>query len=64
MFLSRQYSKVVPNKDVGVMLNSPHWQNIYGKKTLHEAWNKLVKEGYANKKQDVWFWGIEYSKEE
>lgn len=60
MFHSKHYSKVVPNKDINVMLNSPNWIKIYGKDILQEAWNKLVNEGYVNKKLDVWFWGIEY----
>jgi hypothetical protein len=63
MFFSRHYSKVVPDIDVQVMLRSPQWQGVYGKKILHEAWEGLVKDGYVTKKHDVWFWGIEYSKE-
>jgi len=59
MFLSRQYSGKVPNEDIDVMLNSPRWHRLYGKRCLRRAWDNLVKDQFVFREGDQWLWESE-----
>lgn len=59
MFLSRQYHGKVSNEDIEIMLNSPRWHSIYGKKELRKTWDVLIEDGYIHQEGNHWFWGID-----
>jgi len=59
MFLSRQYNGKIPDDDIQVMLKSPQWHKLYGKKELKEAWEGLVKENYAHREGNNWIWELQ-----
>lgn len=56
MFLSGQYNGKVPVSDIDVILKSPRWAKMYGKKEVKDAWDELVSEKYVVKKGNVWVW--------
>lgn len=59
MFISKQYNEKIPCEDVSVMLNSPRWYSLYGKKELKEAWDILVEERFVHREGDYWVWELE-----
>lgn len=56
MFLSRQYNKVVPVKDINTILKSPKWTKRYRKINLKYVFKDLVEDKYIIKKGKNYIW--------
>jgi len=56
IFLSRQYNKIVPVKDIDYILKSPMWAKRYGKANFKKVFKQLIKEKYIIKKGKNYIW--------